>query len=278
VNNNRSVLISLTFVGAIPVLAMLAPALFALDPFAQDVTHRLAAPDGLHLIGRDAYGRDVLARLLYAARIALVVALGSVALGGGLGTLLGLFAGYAGRSLELFLMRLVDILMSFPSLLTGALVLAVLGPGLDRLILSIGILIVPPFARVVHAATRSLKQRDFVSAARAMGAGPARILVRHLLPHVVSETIVLAGVSIATAIRIEASLSFIGVGVSPPTPTWGNMIRDGVAALFTAPWLVIAPGAAMLITVVAFNVLGDEIQDVLDPRVKGSRGSTPLPL
>jgi peptide/nickel transport system permease protein len=159
----------------------------------------------------------------------------------------------------------VDILMSFPSLLLGVAVLAVLGAGLDKLILAIGIVLAPPFARVVHAATLSVKSRDFVEAARCLGADQIRLVVRHILPSLVGETVVLAGVLTASAIRIEASLSFIGLGVSPPTPTWGNMIRDGAPLLLSAPWLAVFPGLAILISVLAFNLVGDGLRDVLDP-------------
>jgi peptide/nickel transport system permease protein len=164
-------------------------------------------------------------------------------------------------------MRLVDILMSFPSLLLGLVVLAVLGAGLDRMILAIGIVLAPPFARVVHAATLSLKSREFVEAARCLGAPRLRIMLHHILPNVLGHTLVLAGVLTASAIRIEASLSFIGLGVSPPTPTWGNMIRDGVPVLLNAPWLAVAPGLAILLSVLAFSLVGDGLRDALDPRV-----------
>lgn len=168
-------------------------------------------------------------------------------------------------------MRGVDILMAFPSLLLGLVVLAVLGSGAEKMLLSIGIVLAPAFARVVHGATLSLKQREFVQAARSLGASPARIVARHVLPNVIGETLVLAGVLTASAIRIEASLSFIGLGVSPPTPTWGNMIRDGAPVLLNAPWLSIAPGLAMLLSVLAFNLVGDGLRDLLDPRVTRRR-------
>jgi peptide/nickel transport system permease protein len=263
---SSATLIGLLLGGLVLLLSVAAPLVSGQDPLAQSAVNRLAAPNAEHLLGRDGFGRDVLARLLYAGRVSLAVGLASVVLGGGLGTLLGLAAGSSGRGLETLLMRLIDLLMAFPSLLTGLLVLALLGPGLDKLIASIAIVIVPPFARVVHATTLSLTQRDFVTAARALGAGQIRIVARHLLPNVLGEVLVLAGVSVATAIRIEASLSFIGLGVSPPTPTWGNMIRDGVPVLLSAPWLALAPGGAMLAAVLAFNLIGDGARDLLDPR------------
>jgi peptide/nickel transport system permease protein len=245
-----------------------APLISPLDPYQQSAADRLRGPDAAHPMGRDTFGRDVFARVLYAGRVSLVVGIGSVALGGALGTLLGLIAGSGGRRGEDALMRAVDVLMAFPSLLLGLLVLAVLGAGLDKTIVAIGIVLAPPFARVVHGATRSLEAREFVEAARCLGAGRGRILGRHILPNLLGETVVLASLLTASAIRIEASLSFIGLGVSPPTPTWGNMIRDGAPLLLNAPWLSVFPGLAVLLTVLAFNLTGDGVRDVLDPRTQ----------
>ena len=248
--------------------AAAAPFIAPYDPFEQSATNRLHAPDAAHIFGRDTFGRDVFARLLYAGRVSLTVGLGAVALGGGLGTLLGLTAGYAGQRLEALLLRGVDVLMSFPSLLMGLMVLAVLGAGVDRMVLAIGVVLAPPFARVVHSASLSLKRREFVVAARCLGATPLRIVIGHVLPNVVGEILVLAGVLAASAIRIEASLSFIGLGVSPPTPTWGNMIHDGVPVLLNAPWLAVSPGLAILVSVLAFNLIGDGLRDALDPSTR----------
>ena len=261
----------LALLGAVLALLVIAAALGAplispFDPFEQSAVHRLDGPDALHLLGRDTFGRDVFARLLYAGRVSLLVGCGAVALGGTLGTLLGLVAGAVGGWVGRSLMRSVDVLMAFPSLLLGLAVLTVLGAGLDRLIVAIGLVLAPPFARLVHATTLSLAQRDFVEAARSLGAGRCRILVRHLLPNLLDEVIVLAGLLVATAIRIEASLSFVGLGVAPPAPTWGNMIRDGATVLLRAPWLSVAPGLAILLAVLACNLLADGARDILDPR------------
>jgi peptide/nickel transport system permease protein len=266
IGRNQVAVVGLALAVLLLALAVAAPLLSPFDPFDQSAANRLQAPDTHHLLGRDAFGRDVLARVLYAGRVSLTVGIGSVLLGLTLGTLLGLVAGYSNRSIESTLMRVVDVLMSFPSLLLGVVVLAVLGAGLDRMVLAIGIVLAPPFARVVHSATLSLKRFEFVEAARCLGAAHGRIIVRHILPNVIGKTLVLAGLLVATAIRIEASLSFIGLGVSPPTPSWGNMIRDGVPLLLSAPWLSVFPGLAVFLAVLAFNLLGDGLRDALDPR------------
>jgi peptide/nickel transport system permease protein len=263
---NRVALLGVALGICVVVAAVGAPLISPLDPFAQSAADRLNGPDAVHIMGRDTFGRDLFARVLYAGRVSLLVGVGSVALGGGLGTLLGLVAGYSGRWIENLVMRAVDVLMAFPSLLLGLAVLAVLGAGLEKMILAIGVVLAPAFARVVYAATLSLKGREFVEAARCLGADRRRIVGRHILPNLLGETVVLASLLTASAIRIEASLSFIGLGVSPPTPTWGNMIRDGVPLLLNAPWLSVIPGLAILISVLAFNLIGDGLRDVLDPR------------
>jgi peptide/nickel transport system permease protein len=249
------------------LLALLAPVLTVHDPLEQNARARLSAPDATHAFGRDTFGRDVLTRVLYAGRVSLLVGFASVVIGGAFGSGLGLIAGYGGPRTENILMRLVDILMAFPNLLLGLTILAALGPGLPKMIVAIGLMLSPAFARLVHASVLSLKQREFVEAARALGVPQARLLGLHILPNVLGEIVVLASLGTASAIRVEASLSFIGLGVSPPTPTWGNMIREGTLHLTNAPWLSVVPGLAILMTVLAFNLMGDGLRDVLDPQL-----------
>ena len=265
---NRAAVAGLGLVVAVTAVSVAGPAVTRLDPLDQASRSRLEPPDPTHPLGRDTFGRDVLARVVYAGRVSLLVGVAAVLVGGALGSLLGLVAGYSGGTVENVLMRAVDVLMAFPSLLLGLTVLAVLGPGLGKMILAIGIMLSPAFARVMHSSALALKKREFVEAARAVGAGPRRILGVHILPNVVGEVVVLASLWTASAIRVEANLSFIGLGVSPPTPTWGNMIRDGVPHLLNAPWLSVFPGLAILLTVLAFNLLGDGLRDVLDPRLR----------
>ena len=217
-------------------------------------------------MGLDTYGRDVLSRIIYGTRVSLMVGLLSVLLAGGVGTLLGLFAGYTGGKVEDVIMRSVDVLMAFPSLIMGLMVLAVLGPGITKMIIAIGIMLSPAFVRIVHSTTLSIKENDYVMAAQSIGVSNLRMIRVHILPNVMGEAVVLASVYAATAIRVEANLSFIGLGVSPPTPAWGTMIRDGTQYLTIAPWISIFPGLAILITVLAFNLVGDGLRDIMDPR------------
>lgn len=265
---NRAAVVGLVLAVLVTMVSIGAPLVTPMDPLAQETRTRLQPPDPTHLLGRDTFGRDVFARVLYAGRISLLVGVCSVLLGGVVGSVMGLVAGYAGGKTENLIMRLVDTLMAFPTLLLGLLVLAVLGPGLFKMILAIGIMLSPAFARVMHGSALSLKKREFVEGARSIGASTPRILRLHILPNVLGEVVVLGSLWTASAIRIEANLSFIGLGVSPPTPTWGNMIRDGTPHLLNAPWLSVFPGLAILVTVLAFNLLGDGLRDVLDPHLR----------
>lgn len=266
---NRASLLGLFLVVLVALASIAAPLITPWDPYVQNPFDRLKPPDASHWLGYDAFGRDVLTRLLYAGRVSLVAGVSSVLLGGTVGVMLGLLAGYFGGWVENVIMRFVDVLMAFPSLLLGLTVLAVLGPGMLNTILAVGIVLSPAFARVVHACALTLKSQQFVEAAQCVGAGHWRIMSRHILPNALGEVVVLASLWVASAIRIEASLSFIGLGVSPPTPTWGNMIRDGTEQLMNAPWLSVFPGIAILVAVLGFNLLGDGLRDVLDPRLRG---------
>ena len=265
---NKIALLGMVMVLAISLIALLAPIITPHDPISQAAQERLSPPSSEHYLGQDDYGRDIFTRIIYGTRVSLLVGIVSVALGGTVGTLMGIIAGFKGGRIETLIMRMVDTLLAFPDLITGLLVLAVLGGGLDKLIVAIAIVISPRFARLAHGPTLTLRERDFVSAAHSIGVGDIRMMVRHILPNVMSELLVMASLWTASAIRIEANLSFIGLGVSPPTPTWGQMIRDGTAHLSTSPWLSIFPGLAILVTVLAFNLLGDGLRDVLDPKLQ----------
>jgi peptide/nickel transport system permease protein len=263
---NRSALVGLVLVVLIFLIAIFAPLIAPHDPLTQSTINRLQGSSSDHLLGRDPYGRDVLSRIIYGTRVALQVGILSVLLGGIMGTSIGVIAAYFGGKIEAVLMRIVDVLLSFPDLITGLLVMAVLGSGLEKLIIAIALTITPRFARIAYGPTLGLKQKEFVEAARALGQNNPKILLKHILPNIGGELVVLASLWTASAIRLEASLSFIGLGVPPPTATWGQMIREGTVYLSSLPLLSLAPGAALLITVFAFNLVGDGLRDVLDPR------------
>lgn len=265
-SNNRSALVGLILIVLIVLVAVFAPVLAPHNPIEMNPSNRLAPPSWDFPLGTDDFGRDVLSRIIYGTRVALTVGVLSVLLGGVIGTTIGLAAGYLGGRTEILLMRLVDVLLSFPDLITGLLVMAVLGSGGTKLIIAIGITIAPRFARIAYGPTMALKEKEFVEAARALGQSNHVILIRHILPNIAGELLVLASLWTASAIRLEAGLSFIGLGIPPPTATWGQMIRDGTRYLAEDPLLSIAPGVALLITVFAFNLVGDGLRDVLDPR------------
>lgn len=277
---NRTAVVGLVIVLLVLLTAVLAddwfiamvqgreaePLLAPYDPTKQDTRRRLEAPSREHPMGLDNYGRDILSRIIYGARVSLLVGVVSVLFGGVAGTFLGLLAGYTGGKFENLIMRSVDVLMAFPSLIMGLMVLALLGPGIFKMIIAIGIMLSPAFVRVSHSSTLGIKEKDYVLAAHSIGVGQLRTLRTHILPNLMGEIIVLASVWAATAIRVEASLSFIGLGVSPPTPAWGTMIRDGTQHLTNAPWISLFPGLAILVTVLGFNLLGDGLRDVMDPK------------
>jgi len=264
---NKAALIGGIVALVIVIVAIFAPLLSPYDPLEQDVFHRLTPPSGKHLLGTDVYGRDVLSRILWGSRVSLTVSVTSVFIAMVIGTALGMIAGFRRGKMETWIMRGVDILMSFPTLILGLVVMAVLGSGMIKLILAIAIALIPRFVRIAHAPTLEMREKDFVEAARALGVGTTRLLVRHILPNILGEVLVMGTLWTATAIRMEANLSFIGLGVSPPTPTWGNMIRSGVEQLAVSHWLAIFPGIAILLTVLSFNMLGDGLRDISDPKL-----------
>lgn len=265
---NKTAVLGIILAIIVVIVAVLAPWLAPYDPTDQNVFYRLKGPERAHLMGVDELGRDVLSRVLYGARVSLLVGVSSVFLGMVLGTIFGVVAGFKGGNTEYVIMRGVDVLLSFPTLVMGVIVMAVLGSGMVKLILAIGIVMSPRFARVAHGPTLSVREKDFVEAARSVGVTDFNLLRRHILPNIFGEVLVMASLWTATAIRIEANLSFIGLGVPPPTPTWGNMIRDGVSWLTNAPYLSVFPGLAILITVLAFNMVGDGLRDIADPKLQ----------
>jgi ABC-type dipeptide/oligopeptide/nickel transport system permease subunit len=236
-----------------------------------DYTALLAEPSLRHPLGTDDLGRDILSRMLYGARLSLAVSIGAVALAVGIGVPLGLLAGYVGGFIEEALMRVVDSVMALPSLVLALTITAVLGPGLVNAMLAIAIVSVPTFTRLTRGQVLSVKQNEYVLAARAVGVRPLLIVLRHVLPNAVNPVIVQAALGIGFAIITESSLSFIGLGAQPPTATWGSMVQVGFQYLETAPWFALAPAAAIFVAVLGFNMLGEGLREILDPTSR-SRG------
>jgi len=260
-------------VGAAVVLlaalgAVLAPLVAPHDPLKQNLGNALARPDRVHPLGTDNVGRDVLSRVIWGTRISLVAGFASVAMALVVGSLLGLLAGYWGGRADGLVMRLMDAVLSFPPLVLALALGAVLGAGLTGVLIALSVVYTPTFARLMRGQVLSIKARDYVEAARALGASGWRIAGRHVLPNAAAAIVVQAGLSVAFAILAEASLSFLGLGIQPPAASWGSMINAGRGYLQQAPWIVFGPGAALFVTVVGLNFVGDAIRDALDPRAR----------
>ena len=247
------------------VLALAAPWLSGHDPL-EIADASLSPPSAQYWLGTDQLGRDVLTRILYAARSSLAVACLSAALAFASGTVIGLIAGYASGLVDACLMRLLDILQAFPALLLAIALVAALGPNLPNLVLTMGLLFMPRFARVARASTLSVRERDYIAAAIGLGVSRARTMYRHVLPNIAAPLIVEASLTVTIAVLTEASLSFLGLGVQPPDPTWGGMIAESTAVMALAPWLALSPGFAIVFVVIGFTLMGDGLRDALDPR------------
>jgi len=246
-------------------LALTAPWLTSHDPL-EIADASLSPPSSQYLLGTDQLGRDVLTRILYAARSSLAAACLSAALAFASGTMIGLLAGYSSGLLDACLMRVLDVLQAFPALLLAIALVAALGPNLPNLVLTMGLLFMPRFARVARASTLSVRERDYIAAAIGLGVSRARILYRHVLPNIAAPLIVEASLTVTIAILTEASLSFLGLGVQPPDPTWGGMIAESTSVMALAPWLALSPGFAIVFVVIGFTLMGDGLRDALDPR------------
>lgn len=253
---------------AILALAAMAPLVALQDPAAQDVMHKLETPSAAHLFGTDEFGRDIWARTVYGARISLLIGFASTVLAVLIGSFIGVLAGWYGGRLDTFVMQVMDILLAFPSLILGMIVVAMLGPSLTNIVLAIALTSIPPFARIARAPTLAIKGRDFIEACRSFGFSTPRILLVHVLPNIFAEILVMAALWLANAIRTEASLAFIGLGLKPPIPTWGGMIREGFDNILDNPWLALVPGTAVLVVILALNLMGDGLRDAVDPRLK----------
>lgn len=231
----------------------------------------LQPPSSEHLFGTDTLGRDVLARVIYGAKVAMQVSVTAVVVAAVVGSLLGVFAGYTGGYAETVVMRFVDVMLGFPALVLAIGVVAALGFSLENVIIALGIVYVPQFARIGRSAALSVVQEEYVDAAKALGYSRRHVLLREVLPNCLSPLLVQASLLMAFAIIAEASLSFLGLGVQPPTPSWGGMVSTGSGYLTTAPWISVFPGAAIFVTVLGFNLVGDGLRDALDPHEQGER-------
>lgn len=269
--DTRLVGIGLSVAGIAIFAAIFAGAISPYDPVEQNYLALAEAPSLAHPLGTDDLGRDMLSRVIFGTRISLQVGIIAVGIAVTLGVVLGLVAGYLGGLIDDVIMRFVDAVQAFPGLILALALAAALGPGIRNVMIAIGFVSMPAIARLTRGQTLSVREREFVAAAQVSGASPVIVIFRHIWPNVTAPIIVQATLLIATAIVTEASLSFLGVGVQPPTPSWGAMLRTGSQYLEVAPWIGIAPGVAIFLTVLAFNVIGDGLRRALDPRLQ-SRG------
>jgi peptide/nickel transport system permease protein len=276
---DSAAIVGLVLVLIIVLLALLAPWVAPHDPAeqfrdgltldGQPIPSTLPSGSTQFVLGTDANGRDLLSRLLYGARVSLTVGVLANLLAVSIGTMMGSTAGYFGGWIETILMRITDIMMAFPTLLLAMALVAILKPSIGIIIAVIGLVYWTWIARVIYGQVLSLREREFVTAAAAIGTSRRRVLFRHILPHLAPTIIVWGTLGIATNVMLEATMSYLGIGVQPPTPSWGGMIQQGQAYYRTAPWLVVVPGLAIMITVFAFNLLGDGLRDALDPMQRG---------
>lgn len=266
---SRSAMLGLGVILVVVALAALAPLLAPFDPVRTDLRSRFLAPSASNWLGTDLLGRDILSRLLYGARLSLLLGLGAVGIGAISGTVVGLIVGYFGGWLDNLVMRLTDIIMAFRLLLFAITIMAILGPSLTNTMIAIGASLFADFARLARSETLAAKARDYVEGARALGVNPFRIMFRYILPNILAPLIVLATVMLGVAILSEASLSFLGLGPSPPTPSWGLMIQENLPFIREAWWASTIPGFAIMLVVLGFNLMGDGFRDAMDPRVRG---------
>jgi peptide/nickel transport system permease protein len=267
-NANKTSWAGLLLFAGIIGAAILAPLFSMHEPIDQDIAASLKPPSPEHWLGTDTYGRDTWARVLYGARISLVIGIVSTAVAMILGSAIGMLAGWYGGRIDAALMQAMDALLAFPNLILGLIIVAMLGASATNIIIAIAVTSIPPFARIARAPTIAIKHREFVEACRAMGFSDTRIICVHIIPNIIPEILVMGSLWLANAIRTEASLAFIGLGVKPPTPTWGGMIREGFENLLDSPWLAVMPSIAILLTVFALNLLGDGLRDAVDPKLK----------
>jgi peptide/nickel transport system permease protein len=267
-SRNASAVAGCLIIAAMIFLAVFASLLSSYDPIRISLAERLRPPSAVHLFGTDELGRDILSRIMHGARISLRIGALVVLIAGGLGALTGAISGYVGQRVDNLIMRVMDVILSFPPLVLALALAAALGPDLNNAILAVAFVMIPKFARLVRGEALAVKERQFIAAARAAGAKRLWIILHHILPNCLASVIVLATLVLGEAILIAASLSFIGLGAQPPTPEWGAMVSVGRKYLMDQWWYATFPGLFILVTVIGFNILGDALRDILDPRIR----------
>jgi peptide/nickel transport system permease protein len=264
------VAVGLVFVFLLIFTAIFAPILAPYDPYQQDLKSALKGPSSSHLLGTDEIGRDLLSRIIYGSRISLLVGIVGVSIAGVVGILLGLLAGYYGGWINNIIMRFLDTLLALPPLVLILAIAALLGGGLYNVLIAIGIGMLPTYGRLMCGQVTSLKHNDYITAAKAAGASGIRIMFRHLLPNAFPALLVLLTINLGSAILMEASLSYLGIGILPPTAAWGSMVATGQRFILSNPMLSLLPGFAILVVVLSFNMVGDGVRDAMDPRLRGT--------
>ncbi|NBC95079.1 MAG: ABC transporter permease subunit [Deinococcus-Thermus bacterium] len=268
---NPSAVVGVALVGVLVLAALFAPWLTPYDPTKQALLSVLQAPSGEHLLGTDQLGRDLLARLLYGGRLTLFIGVFAVAVGMVVGVPLGVLAGYYRGWVDMLIMRVMDLMLSFTSFLLAMALVALLGVGLTNVIIAVGIATIPRFARLVRSSVLTIREISYVEASHALGARDGRILSRHVMPNAVAPVIVQATLSMGSTVLTAAGLGFLGLGVQPPTPEWGAMLGEGRNYIFTSAYVTTFPGLAIFVAVLGFNLLGDGLRDALDPQLRGAR-------
>ncbi len=269
IGSNPRMLIGSAVILLFILTALFAPLISPQDPLKMNLRNKYKPPSVDHLLGTDVNGRDILSRLIWGTRISLYTALGSVAVGMAIGFLLGVSAGYFGGRVDMILGRVIDIMLAFPSFVLAIVIMATMGRGLVNMTLAIGVSISPQLARLVRGVALYVKENQFVEAAKSFGISEWRIIARHILPHSLTPVVVYCTLSLGTAVLIEAGLSFLGLGIAPPTPTWGKMVDEGRYVIRTLPWFSTSAGVFIMLLVLGFNLLGDGLRDHLDPRLRG---------
>lgn len=270
VSNKASLVggIVIAILALIAIVTKLFPQVLPYDPFAQDLSQSLLGPSAQHWFGTDLQGRDIFCRVLIGSQISLTVGLAAVAISLFAGVVFGSIAGYKGGKWDTVIMRFMDMILAIPSILLAIAIMAALGPGIEKAVVAIGLVAIPEYARIVRSEILSIKENDYVAAARVVGDSNFRIVFRHVLPNVLPSIIVRATLGISTAVLDAAALGFLGLGVQPPAAEWGDMLGSGRSEIFRAPWLMIFPGLAITLTVLSFNLLGNGVRDGLDPKAR----------